>query len=129
MIRLAIVGTRVLDCRQDREKSRLRIWGAIETLRPDVVISGGAKGIDLLAAEVAVERGYSEDVGSLIIHRPSQNKFHGPGGYLERDELIAQDCTHLLRVACIAATTYGSGWTADRAAELGKVVVRWSPCR
>lgn len=55
-------------------------------------------------------------------------RFRGPGGYRERDEKIAQDCTHLLRLACRQATTYGSGWTADRAEQLGRIVVRDSMC-
>ncbi len=127
-IRLAIVGTRVLDCPGDKDRTSERILKAIRKLEPDVIISGGAKGVDSLAELEAALCRYSEAKGNLIIHRPTVKRFHGEGGYRERDELIARDCTHLLRIACKQATTYGSGWTANRAEELGKVVVRWNPC-
>jgi hypothetical protein len=93
-----------------------------------VVISGGAAGSDELAALAAVELGYSEDDGTLLIYRPRVRRLHGPGGYRARDEQIAQACTHLLRIYCQQATTYGSGWTADRAEDLGAIVVRYNAC-
>jgi hypothetical protein len=127
-VRLAIVGTRVLACRGDRERAKARAAAAIEKLSPDVVISGGADGSDKLGEEAATELGYSEDDGTLVILRPRVRRLHGPGGFRERDEQIAQACTHLLRIACRRATTYGSGWTADRAEELGAVVVRYDVC-
>jgi hypothetical protein len=127
-VRLAIVGTRVLACAGDRDRARARAEAAIKRLVPDVVISGGAEGADTLAGEAAIRAGYSEETGTLVIFRPRVRRFHGPGGFRERDEQIAQDCTHLLRIACGTATTYGSGWTADRAEELGAVVVRYDAC-
>jgi hypothetical protein len=127
-VRLAIVGTRVLACRGDQERAKARATAAIRRLSPDVVISGGADGSDKLGQEAAAELGYSEDAGTLVILRPRVRRLHGPGGFRERDEQIAQACTHLLRIFCRGATTYGSGWTADRAEELGAVVVRYDVC-
>jgi hypothetical protein len=92
------------------------------------VISGGAAGSDELAEQAAIGLGYSEEVGTLRILRPQARRFHGPGGYRERDEKIAQACTHLLRIWCCRSVTYGSGWTADRAEGLGAVVVRYNVC-
>ncbi len=125
---LAVVGTRVLACRGDAARAGLRIRRAIHALQPACVVSGGAKGVDAIAEAIAIDLGYSEDAGTLVVHRPTVRRFHGPGGYRERDAMIARDCTHLLRIACIKATTYGSGWTADWAQQLGRIVVRDSPC-
>jgi hypothetical protein len=127
-VRLAVVGTRVLACPGDRERAKTRAAAAIKRLSPGVVISGGADGSDRLGEEAATESGYSEDAGTLVILRPRVRRLHGPGGFRERDEQIAQACTHLLRIFCQYATTYGSGWTADRAEELGAVVVRYDAC-
>jgi len=126
--RLAIVGTRVLACRGDIWRASSRMSEAIERLTPDVVISGGAEGADDLAEQCATALGYSEAAGTLIIYRPAVRRFHGPGGFRERDEKIARACTHLLRVSCNRSTTYGSGWTADRAEALGATVVRFAVC-
>jgi len=92
------------------------------------VISGGADGVDSIAAQAAATYGYTEADGSLVVHRPAKKRFHGAGGYRERDGLIAADCTHLLRLSCMQATTYGSGWTANEAERLGKIVVRAQVC-
>lgn len=127
-IRLAIVGTRVLACAGDRDRAAGRIEWSIRRLRPDVVISGGAAGIDTLAADVAGTLGYTEAAGTLVIYAPRVRRFHGPGGYRERDQIIAEQCTHLLRLACWKATTYGSGWTADHAESIGRHVVRHALC-
>jgi len=127
-VRLAIVGTRVLACRGDRERAKARAAAAIKRLSPGMVISGGADGSDKVGEEAATEFGYSEDAGTLVIFRPRVRRLHGAGGFRERDQQIAQACTHLLRISCQQATTYGSGWTADRADELGAVVVRYDAC-
>lgn len=128
MIRLAIVGTRVLAHPQDRARAARSIEYSILVLRPDVIISGGAAGIDRIAELTAPDFGFTEENGKLIVHRPTVKRFHGPGGFRERDGVIAADCTHLLRIACRTATTYGSGWTADQAKRLGKTVADYCPC-
>jgi hypothetical protein len=70
-VRLAIVGTRVLACRGDRERAKARAAAtAISRLSPGMVISGGADGSDKL--------GYSEDAGTLVIFRPRVRRLHGP---------------------------------------------------
>jgi len=127
--RLAIIGTVVLACQGDVWRASQRASLAIERLCPDVVISGGAPGCDDLAENCARALGYREENGTLIIHRPRVRRWGGEGGYRWRDEIIAADCTHLLRMACRQSRTYGSGWTADRAEQLGAVVVRYVVCR
>jgi hypothetical protein len=127
-VRLAIIGTRVLGCPGDRERARARADLAIRNLHPDVVISGGAEGGDQIGQEAAEAAGYSEADGTLVIFRPQVRRWAGPGGYHERDIKIAWECTHLLRLSCRQATTYGSGWTADEAGRQGKVVVWHEVC-
>lgn len=127
--RLAIVGTRVLACDGDVGRVAERVQRAIEKLRPAVIISGGAFGVDLLAEVVAKAAGYREDAGTLLIFRPTVRRFRGPGGYRERDLRIAAECTRLLRLSCRQAKTYGSGWTADQAERMGKIVIREQVCQ
>jgi hypothetical protein len=125
---LAIVGTRVLACPGDRDRALARALAAIRKLAPAVIVSGGADGVDKVAEEAAGMLGYTEANGRLVVFRPTVRRFHGPGGYRERDAKIARHCTHLLRIYCRQATTYGSGWTADEAKRMGAVVVRHLVC-
>lgn len=127
-MRLAIVGTRILACPGDKQRVTVRILQVLDRSHPDVVITGGASGVDTLAEYAAIMKGYTEENGRLIVHRPARRSFHGIGGYRHRDGLIAADCTHLLRLACRKATTYGSGWTADEAERLRKEVTREWAC-
>lgn len=119
LARLAIVGSTAFD--RDRKATSAAldiISSAIMHLDPEVVISGGAVGIDSVAAELARSMGYD-----VIEHLPKYRRWK-PDGYEARNLRIAQDCTHLLAIRHAASRTYGSGWTADRAGELGKVVYR-----
>jgi ribA/ribD-fused uncharacterized protein len=125
-VRLAVVGsaghhftgrTAVLA----RQRISLAIW----RLRPEVVISGGCAqgGVDIWARDVAGVYGYTIGGGDFVEHRPAHERW-APDGYQARNLVIAQDCSHLLRVAAHASRTYGSGWTADQAQRLGRLVVR-----
>jgi hypothetical protein len=129
VIALAIVGTRVLGCPDDRYLAYAAAAAQIREHAPDVVISGGAGGSDQLAEQAAILHGYSEAAGTLVIFRPRRRRLHGEGGFRERDEKIAAACTHLVRIACQQATTWGSGWTADEADRLGKPVTWLLVCR
>lgn len=129
MIKLAVVGTRVLKCEGDRQRVLHRVWASINRLKPDVFISGGAEGVDQLAEHIARQRGYTENNGNLMIFRPSRMQFEGKGGYRERNEKIAIECTHLLRLSCLQGRTFGSGWTADRARHYGANVVDTVICK
>lgn len=128
MIRFGIVGTRILDCEGDRTRAELRISQAIMKLWPDIIISGGAEGVDEIAELCAGKFGYTEENRKLRIFRPTVRRFHGPGGFRARDKEIAHASTHVLRLACKKAKTYGSGWTADEAERIGRVVVRELVC-
>lgn len=125
-MRLAIVGSTKFTDRDAYAKAWDLIGAKLTELQPDAVISGGAEGVDWLASVYAQTMGYSLEAGAakrLIIHRPNNPRW-APDGYMVRNLLIAEDCTHLLAIRCKQATTYGSGWTADRAAQMGKTVWR-----
>lgn len=92
------------------------------------VVSGGAHGVDTWAETVAVGFGWTRENGKFVAHLPNRKRWE-PDGFKARNQLIAGDCTHLLRLYRPDSPTYGSGWTADRAEALGKVVRRfvWDP--
>lgn len=91
---------------------------AFAHVHPKLVISGGARGVDELAARVAIAQGFRFQALT-----PRQRRWK-PDGFAERNLAIAHCCTVLMAIRCAVARTYGSGWTADRAQELGRTVVR-----
>jgi predicted Rossmann fold nucleotide-binding protein DprA/Smf involved in DNA uptake len=116
-VRLAVVGSTNVNQQQELI-AKVTISGFVLCYAPEQIISGGAVGIDSLAAEAASR--YRIDP---LIHLPKNNRWK-PEGYEERNTKIAQDCTHLLCIRTQQSTTYGSGWTADLAERLGKTVWR-----
>lgn len=116
MPRLAIVGSTQPHSPDD---ALTLIDMAIRWFDPEVVISGGAEGIDRLAASAAKNWGIR-----LIEYLPTKRQW-APDGYRDRNIKIAKDCTHLIRIANCDSQTYGSGWTADYAERIGKQVFRY----
>lgn len=114
---LAVVGS--TNIRPDQaETARAMIHGVLTYYCPQLVISGGAAGVDTIAEREAFILNIPEQ-----IYRPENNRWE-PHGFKERNLKIAMDCTHLLCIRTSQSTTYGSGWTADRAEEMGKTVWR-----
>lgn len=117
---LAIVGSTRFAYRGGLDIARRLIRELLDTTEPDIVCSGGAPGVDTIAEEEAERRG--------ILFDPFLPKVfawtHPDGGFKERNEQIAAHCTRLFRIACAASGTYGSGWTADLAEDMGKPVTR-----
>lgn len=87
--------------------------------RPDLVVSGGAEGVDTLAADIAEELGVP-----VLEFLPARNYWNGAGGFKDRNTYVARMCTRLWRYSCVRSKTYGSGWTADETERLGKPVTR-----
>lgn len=113
---LAVVGsTNVTD---DQLDLAAKIMRGFYMERPRMVISGGAVGIDTLAVTVAE---FYDIPTKLFL--PENNRWE-PNGFKVRNLKIATDCSHLLCIRSSQSTTYGSGWTADRAEEMGKTVWR-----
>lgn len=115
-MRLAVVGSTKINEEQE-QFAKAVIQGVFMFYTPRLVISGGANGVDTLAANEAFL--FNLD---FKVHLPKVNSWEQ--GYKPRNLLIAEDCTHLLCIRTKQSTTYGSGWTADRAEEMGKTVWR-----
>ena len=86
-MRLAIVGSRSFDNYDLLVEKIDRLFGDINV---HVVISGGAKGADSLAAKYA-----KDNWSNLIEYLPDWNK-HGKSAGFIRNELIVKDCDWLL---------------------------------
>lgn len=126
-MKLGIVGNVGIDRRQ-AELAWLLIDGLIRAWEPEEVWSGGATGIDSVAEECAKNHGYREEGmplrlegGRLVICRPDVNAWDPVGrrGYKVRNMEIVNGVDSLVRISKHLGgdRTYGSGWTADRAAE------------
>lgn len=120
--RLAIVGSSVLTTAQSHWAKWL-IEAILCELSPTYLISGGAQGIDTIAATAFRDLTEEEPIEYLPEH-PSWNGNGDLFGFKHRNMRIVEDCEALIRVAAKNSDTYGSGWTADRAEELGKPVRR-----
>ncbi|HUW00886.1 MAG TPA: DNA-processing protein DprA [Acidimicrobiales bacterium] len=117
---LAIVGTRTFVAPDGEARAREIIRAELAERKPELVISGGASGVDSWAAEEAL-------LLELAVEEitPLHARWE-PNGYKARNMLIAERCDELISIRCGQATSYGSGWTADRAAELGRPVTRYT---
>jgi hypothetical protein len=125
-VRLAVVGSAAdRFTAQTAVLARQRISLAIWRLRPTIVISGGCPkgGVDVWARDIAGVYGYTIPRGDFVEHLPAHERWQ-PDGYKARNSTIAASCSHLLRIAARGSPTYGSGWTADQAERLGRLVVR-----
>jgi len=114
---LAVVGSTHVGTAQ-LVVARHVIEQVLDRRRPDVIISGGAFGVDTLARVIADERGIP------VIEYLPRNRRWQPYGFKERNLLIVRDCTRLLCLRSPASRTYGSGWTADVAEQEGRPVKR-----
>lgn len=121
IMRLAIVGSHVLS-EDQLIVAHCIVRGFISVLNPKVIISGGADGVDTIAKEEAIRKYYHP--GEHFFEYLPRYKRWEPYGYKERNIIIAEKCTHLLCIRDPNSSTYGSGWTADYAEDLGKKVWR-----
>lgn len=115
---LAVVGSTKFIHPDALSLARQLILHKMEIFEPEMVVSGGADGIDKLAAFCA--EGMGIDCREYLPTFPRWE----PEGYKARNILVASACTDLFAIRCHRSRTYGSGWTADYAQELGKKVER-----
>lgn len=121
-MRLAIVGSRSLDGNPEALAIIRQVLDDYQRRHPHlVIISGGAVGIDQMAADLARERGLE-----VIEHLAEGRTWPH---YKKRNLQVAEDCEQLVLIADPASPTYGSGWTADRAREIGRPVTEYMVVR
>lgn len=128
-MRLAIVGSTNLTPGQsdvaywlvDAILQKYNWWNSIE------VVSGGANGIDHIAQWTAEDLGIPVKIFEPDIQQwesfDGVDGFHLKG-FKERNVEIVEYCDELVCIRSVQSRTYGSGWTADRAEEMGKDVRR-----
>lgn len=113
---LAIVGSLKLEGNTEAYQIICQVF---DQHQPRWFVSGGADGIDKMAEAEADRRGMQD---SKTIHYPEKKGWHW---YKKRDLLIAQQAECCVRIFSGTARTYGSGWTTNKAEELGARVWRF----
>ena len=113
---LAIVGSTSLE---GNLTALLLVEMAVYFWKPDLIISGGAPGVDAMARDTAQLRRIPYQIWQPI------NQRWEPDGYKARNIKIAESCGSLICIRAKDAKTYGSGWTADYTESLGKMVYRY----
>lgn len=121
-MRLAIVGSRKLTTDQHATAGFV-VSCVVEAYRCHygeelVICSGGAKGIDSLAELEASIGGVD-----FIPFLPDKEQWE-PDGYKDRNIRLAFACHELISIRARDSKSYGSGWTADYAESIGKMVRR-----
>lgn len=113
-MKLAIVGSSELNSGQMTRQAAIIIARLLTYYKTMVylVVSGGATGIDTMAAAYADVYGIKKS-----IHLPTARDWPA---FKVRNLRIAQECDCLVRIVRRDSKTYGSGWTLDRAKEMGK---------
>lgn len=110
-MRLAIIGTRVVG---DDARAEQLILDAFRRLRPTLVVIGGAKGIDTIAALRARTHG----IKTLII-RPRTYTWAGEQGFRWRNLEILKNVDHVVCIRDSTSETGGSLWTYSEAIKQG----------
>jgi hypothetical protein len=107
---LAIVGS---CCLAGDPAAYIVIDDVLTRYSPSRVVSGGAPGIDSMAKERC-------DARSIPCEEFLPKVKRWEGGFKPRNLKIARACDALVRIVSARSSTYGSGWTRDQAAKLGK---------
>jgi len=102
-MKLAIIGSRSIE--------ELNLDEYIKE-KPDVVISGGAKGIDTIAWKWALKNNIK-----IIVHRPNYN-LHGKWAALKRNDIIIDEADKI--IAFWNGESTGTKYVIDRARKLNK---------
>ena len=121
-MKLAIVGSSVLTHLQ-AENARWLVQCVLDFHQPELVISGGAPGVDTIVANAV----YASKRFALKEFLPEHHSWDGTErltGFKHRNMQIAAACDYLVCIRNPDSQTYGSGWTANYAETLGKTVRR-----
>lgn len=119
MTNVVIVGSTQEKLSEVQVEAAELLIGALLTLflSPYITVgSGGATGIDTMVEQ------FCRTMDLSFRKFPPKNPRWEPEGYKERNEQMAQWGDTVIRVAAKESKTFGSGWTAERARQLGKEV-------
>ncbi len=116
---VAILGSLSFVCPTGMDIARRLIVAELGARRPDLVVAGGADGVEKLAVAVAGEMGIP--FHELI---PGTAGWDGPRGIKATNVKLTGLSTRLLRISCVRFRTHGSGWAADRAERVLRRPVR-----
>lgn len=111
-MKLAIVGSRFVNA----EKVRDHLLPLVSELKPELIVSGGARGADR-AGELIAD---TLDVPKLI-HHAEWERFGRSAG-MRRNGLIVRDCDQVLAVFVSGVESRGTANTVSRARKAGKPV-------
>jgi hypothetical protein len=113
-MKLGITGTRLFT---DYTKIKADILANFDPSDIELIISGGARGVDKLCEQFAAEYGIPVDS-----HKPDYDT-HGKGAPIVRNREIVEQCDILMGWPLKNPTSYGSLSTIAYAKRLGKQVV------
>jgi predicted Rossmann fold nucleotide-binding protein DprA/Smf involved in DNA uptake len=119
-VKLAIVGSQLKawPTRDLQAKARWYIEVAFKMLKPSVLVSGGASGVDSWAEDYADAYDIEKMILRPQVDHPDWEAFR------TRNILIANQCDQLVCIRSTRSNTFGSGWTANYAEDLGRKVWR-----
>lgn len=107
-MKLAIVGSREFVNPEWREIATAIIDEFIKAENPDTIVTGGAKGIDRLAMDIAEKNPNIY----LDVKRAKHNVWE-PEGFKQRNIEICKAADMLISIRCPQAKTFGSFWAAN----------------
>lgn len=116
-----------------RRAERIMI-GEINDFAPELCASGGAQGIDTLFRQTArmfsfervvqlrpnewqsyvpSEKEFIEYLPrtDILNFAPGKPRWEAPGGYRDRNVMVATAASRLVAIRCHQSSTFGSGWT------------------
>ncbi len=136
---LVIVGSVTFANRFAWTQAERIMLGELNDFAPDLCASGGAQGIDTLFRQTAKMFGY-EPVqllpkdwhgyvpdgrkfieylprADIMNFAPGKPRWEAPGGYRDRNVMVATAASRLVAIRCHQSSTFGSGWTFQFAAQ------------
>ena len=116
-MRIGITGSRMLSAEQQRVVRRI-LTGILSCYgEEDELHHGGARGVDLIAGEVAKRFGMR-----VVVHHPKEPRWEGMAGYKARNMDIVNASDKVYALHSPLSTSGGTIWTFNYAEGLGKPV-------
>jgi hypothetical protein len=131
---LVVVGSITFADRFAWRKAERIMIGELNDYAPELCASGGAQGIDTLFRQTARMFGFDSVVQlrpnkwhtyvpedkdfieflpreDILNFAPGKPRWEAPGGYRDRNVMVATAAQRLVAIRCHQSSTFGSGWT------------------